>query len=75
MASNNEDVLLNLELQIEDDKTAFIQIKDDDDIEEVVNHFCSSNNYNEDIKNVIMTQLIEALSKNIDKSKLLFIYL
>lgn len=66
--NDKDDILLNLELQIEDDKTAFIQIKEDDDIEEVVNRFCETNHYNEDVKGIIMNQLIEALSNNIDKS-------
>ncbi len=67
------EILFNLEIQLEDDKTANIIIRDNDDIEEVVDKFCEENEYGENIKKVIMNQIVVALDQNIEECKDLLI--
>lgn len=61
-----DDILFNLELQTEDDKTANLIIRENDDIESVVDNFCISHNYDSDVKNVIMAQIMQAIDQNIE---------
>jgi hypothetical protein len=66
---NSNDVLLNLELQIEDDVTTCITIRENDDIDEIVDSFCEEHGYDEEVRKLIMDQLIEALNNNIQQCK------
>jgi hypothetical protein len=69
--SEHEDVndtLLNLELQISEDKTDILKIRENDDTNEVVDKFCSKYGYGKKVKNMIMERLVEALNSNISES-------
>jgi hypothetical protein len=61
-----EEILFNLELQIDEDRTANLVIRENDDIEKVVNDFCEEHNYDENVKNVIMSQIMQSLDQNIE---------
>ena len=65
--NNSEDILLNLEIQLDDLKTAQIVIRDNDDIEDVVDKFCFEHNYSHSIKQIIMNQLVASLDNNIEE--------
>ncbi len=62
---NVNDTLLNLELQISEDKSDIIKIRENDDVNEVVDTFCKKYNYGKKVKNMIMERLIDALNNNI----------
>lgn len=70
--NQDDDVLFNLEFQIEDDKTDNITIRENDDIEEVVDKFCQDNDYGDNIKKIIMNQIVAALDQNIEDCKNIF---
>jgi hypothetical protein len=63
------DILYNLELQLDEEKTINIVIRENDDIEEVINKFCKDHNYNEEIQQIIMNHLVESIDNDIDKCK------
>jgi hypothetical protein len=65
-SEEEEEILFNLELQIDEDKTANLVIRENDDIEKVVNDFCEEHNYDENVKNVIMSQIMQSLDQNIE---------
>jgi hypothetical protein len=62
------DTLLNLELQISEDRTDIIKIRENDDANEVVDRFCEKYGYGAKVKNMIMERLVEALNSNITES-------
>jgi hypothetical protein len=65
-SEEDEDILFNLELQIDEDKTANLIIRENDDVENVVTEFCDEHNYDDNVKNVIMNQIMQALDQNIE---------
>jgi uncharacterized protein YciU (UPF0263 family) len=67
--NENDDILFNLELQLEEDRTANIVVRENDDIEEVVEKFIQENNYDESLKQVIMDQILNVLENNIEDCK------
>ncbi len=67
--SQNE-ILYNLELQIDEDRTISIVLRENDDIEDVINKFCEEQDYNEDIKQTIMSHLVDCIDNDIDKCKI-----
>jgi hypothetical protein len=64
------DTLLNLELQISEDRTDVIKIRENDDVNEVVDCFCEKYGYGSKVKNMIMERLVEALNSNITESNI-----
>ncbi len=66
---SDNDILFNLELQLEEDKIANIIVRENDDIEEVVDKFILDNNYDESLKKVIMDQILHVLDNNIEDCK------
>ena len=62
------DTLLNLELQISEDRTDVIKIRENDDANEVVDKFCEKYGYGSKVKNMIMERLVDALNTNITES-------
>ncbi len=62
---NKEEVLFNLELQLDDDNTANIVIRENDNIDEVVDKFCEEHELDESVKQVIMDQVVDSLDQNI----------
>jgi hypothetical protein len=72
--AENEDVndtLLNLELQISEDRTDILKIKENDDANEVVDNFCNKYGYGKKVKNMIMERLVESLNNNITESNII----
>ena len=73
--NNDKIALLNLELQLANNKTVSIVIYEGDDLEESVELFCLEHNLNEKIKNIIMKQLIDKVNENINQSSLTLLQL
>ena len=65
----SDDIMFNLELQLEEDKVEHLIIRENDDIDIVVTEFCESRNYDENIRSVIMNQIVSALDQNIEDCK------
>lgn len=66
----DENIIFNLEIQIDDDNTATITIKENDDIEEVVDSFCTEYNLSHNIKQMIIQQVLDSIDTNITECKL-----
>lgn len=67
--NENDDILFNLEILLEEDRTANIVVRENDDIEEVVENFIKKNNYDKNLKQVIMDQILNVLENNIEDCK------
>ena len=67
--NQDDDIIVNLEFQIEDDRTDNIIIRENDDIEEVVEKFCSDHNYGDNIRRIIMNQIVAAVNQDIENCK------
>lgn len=67
--NENDDILFNLEILLEEDRTANIVVRENDDIEEVVENFIEKNNYDKNLKQVIMDQILNVLENNIEDCK------
>jgi hypothetical protein len=72
MVSKNDDILFNLELQLDENRTAKIIVRENDDVEEVVNKFCEENKFDETVKQVIMDQIVQVLDNNIEERIIFF---
>jgi hypothetical protein len=64
-----KNVMLNIEIQVSDEESDNIVIREDDDIDKVVNDFCLKHKLNSNIKKVIMEQLMDSLCKHISECK------
>jgi len=62
----SDDIMFNLELQLEEDKVEHLIIRENDDIDKIVLDFCNLRNYDENIRSVIMNQIVSALDQNIE---------
>ena len=67
--NENDDILFNLEILLEEDRSANIVVRENDDIEEVVENFIKKNNYDKNLKQVIMDQILNVLENNIEDCK------
>jgi hypothetical protein len=67
MDDNQEQILFNLEIQLEDEQTANIIIRENDDIDELVDKFCEEHQFEDNIKQAIMNQISETIDKNIEE--------
>jgi hypothetical protein len=63
------DILYNLELELDEENTINIVIRENDDIEEVIDKFCEVHGYDDEIKQIIMNNLMECIDNDIDKCK------
>jgi len=61
------DILYTLDIELDEENTINIQIREDEDIEEVINKFCEEHGYDEEIKQIIMNHLLECIDNDINK--------
>ncbi len=61
------DILYTLDLELDEENTINIEIRENDDIEEVINKFCEEHGYDEEIKQIIMNHLVECIDNDINK--------
>ena len=64
--TDNQNPLVRLELQLTDQEFNIIEIKDDDDIEIIIEEYCKDKGFNTRIKDFIMEQIVVKMDENIN---------
>lgn len=65
--SSEDNILLSIDIQLTEDETATLEIKENEDIEDKVNEFCEQYHMSSNLKKILNEQVMEHLEYQINQ--------
>lgn len=73
--SGDDNILLSIDIQLTEDETGTLEIRENEDIEEKVNEFCNKYNMSSNLKKILNAQVMEHLEHQINQCMILLLIL